>query len=123
MDIKKKFGYLHYRKIKYSKQNNSFLGEDILVSKKIKLNSINFVIRFHLSPSTKATKTQDGKSILISLENGEGWIFKSNDEIINLEKGLFFGDKKNILNSENIAIVGTTKNITKNINWKLEKVS
>ena len=34
--------------------------------------SSNFEIRFHLMPSTKVTKTQDNKSILIELEK-EGW--------------------------------------------------
>ena len=84
---------------------------------------MTFSIRFHLSPNTKATKTQDGKSVLISLENGEGWIFKSENEKIYIEKSLFFGGKKNILNCENIAIVGITKNEDKSINWSLKKIS
>ena len=120
---KKKFGYIHNRKLQFHKEEKFFTGRDTLILKKKRLNDINFFIRFHLSPNTKATKTQDGKSVLISLQNGEGWIFKSENEKIYIEKSLFFGDKKNILNCENIAIVGITKNIDKSINWSLKKIS
>ena len=120
---KKKFGYIHNRKLQFNGEEKFFIGQDTLISKKKRLNLVTFFIRFHLSQNTKATKTQDGKSVLISLENGEGWIFKSENEKIYIEKSLFFGEKKNILNCENIAIVGSTKNIDKSINWSLKKIS
>ena len=37
-------------------------------------------------------KTKDGKSIFIDLD-GEGWKFSSKNSIMNIDKGLYFGEK------------------------------
>ena len=44
----------------------------------------------------RVMKTQDNKSIFIELD-GEGWKFNSNDNNINIDNGLYFGNKKFLL--------------------------
>ena len=41
-------------------------------------------------------KTQDGKSILIDIEN-EGWKFTCNNHLLDLETGLYFGKKNSFV--------------------------
>ena len=43
-----------------------------------------------------------GDSILISLPNGEGWRLKSDTNIFKIEKNIFLGNKKRIINSESV---------------------
>ena len=57
------------------------------------IKNLKFEIRFHLEPNIKVMKTQDGKSILIDLD-GEGWKFSSDNLMMNIDKGLYFGEKK-----------------------------
>ena len=75
--------------------------------KKRKLLKSNFEIRFHLDPEAKVMKTQDGKSIYIGLKN-EGWKFTSLNNKISFETGLYFGNKNNFVENQNILISGKT---------------
>ena len=81
----------------------------------------SFEIRFHLNPLAKVTKTQDGDSVLIELENS-GWRFFCKDSIIDIETGLFFGKKNSYIENQNIFISGITKNEDQTINWEISKI-
>ena len=83
--------------------------------------STNFEIRFHLIPEAKVTKTQDGKTILIELENS-GWKFSSKDHKIDVETGLYFGKKNSFVENQNIFISGLTQNEDQEIMWELIKI-
>ena len=50
-------------------------------------------------------KTLDGKSIFIGLKN-EGWKFSSFNNNISFETGLYFGNKNNFVENQNILISG-----------------
>ncbi len=116
----KKFGILHHRKIEFFHKTAKLCGLD-RIEKKSNFNSTNFEIRFHLDPSAKIMKTQDGKSIYISL-NGEGWKFMSLDNKISFETGLFFGNKDNFSENQNILIAGEIIDQNVLISWEIEKV-
>ena len=66
-------------------------------------------------------KTQDGKSIYIGLKN-EGWKFTSLNNNISFETGLYFGNKNNFVENQNILI--SSKILEKEIiiNWEIEKI-
>ena len=97
-----------------------FIGHDKITSKD-KLKSIKFEIRFHLEPSIKVMKTQDNKSILVDLE-GEGWRFHSDDNNINIDKGLYFGKKNSFIENQNIFISGMTNEENQTIRWEITKL-
>ena len=116
----KKFGILHERSLEYFVEKNKLIGTDKIISNK-KLNSKNYDIRFHMEPSAKLTKTLNNKTILIEIENS-GWRFSSNCEIINIESGIYFGNKNLSSENQNICLSGKTKDINQEIKWVFEKI-
>ena len=116
----KRFGIIHNRKIDFLHDDKKFIGTDTILKKK-KFKSATFEIRFHLDPSSKIMKTQDGKTIYIDLNN-EGWKFTCKKCRIDVETGLFFGLKNNFAENQNIVISGIVENEKQKISWKLEKI-
>ena len=96
-----------------------FIGYDKIISKDDK--SLNFDIRFHLQPKIKLMKTLDNKSILIEL-NDEGWKFTCDNYNINIDNGLFFGNKNSFIDNQNIFISGISNNQVENIKWQIKKI-
>ena len=66
-------------------------------------------------------KTQDNKSILIELED-EGWKFTCDNYEINIDNGLYFGDKNSYIENQNIFISGILNNNEENIKWEIKKI-
>jgi len=118
----KKFGYIHKRSVKIFKNEDKILGIDELKKTKKNFNSVMYSIRFHIYPNIKAVKTKGGNSVLISLPNGEGWLLRSYESVFNIEKNIFFGNKKKILNNESVSISGNTSETNMSINWSIERV-
>ena len=116
----KKYGVIHERKIDYYPKFSKFIGEDKLIKRK-NFKSTNFEIRFHFEPGTKITKTQDNKSILIELENS-GWKFSADNHLIDIETGLYFGDKNSFVENQNIFISGKTRNEEQAVRWHIIKI-
>ena len=116
----KKFNLNHEREIEFYPEQGKFIGFDRILRKKINKN-VKFDIRFHLDPSTKVMKTQDNKSILIELE-GEGWKFSCDKFDINIDNGLYFGNKNSYKDNQNIFISGITDKIDEIIKWEIVKL-
>ena len=89
--------------------------------KKKNFKSTKFEIRFHMMPNVKLTKTQDNKSILIELEDS-GWKFYSDHGLINIETGLYFGNKNVSAENHNICISGISRNEEQQIEWEFTKI-
>ena len=117
----KRYGVIHERQIEFFPENNKIIGQDKLIKKK-NFKSSNFEIRFHLEPNVKIMKTQDEKSILIDIESG-GWKFISEGNIINVETGLYFGNKNSYTENQNFFISGITQNEEQIINWEFSKIT
>jgi len=116
----KKYNMIHEREIEFYPEQFKFVGTDKILNKKKNLN-IQFDIRFHLEPQIKLMKTQDNKTILIGLE-GEGWKFTCDNYDINIDNGLYFGNKNSYRQNQNIFISGITSNQNENIIWQLSKI-
>ena len=116
----KRYGIIHERKIEFFPENKKFIGQDKLFKKK-NFKSSNFEIRFHLEPNAKIMKTQDGKSILIDIDN-EGWKFTSQGNTIDVETGLYFGKKNSYTENQNLFISGVTQIEEQNIKWEFIKI-
>ena len=117
-----RYGYIHERSIKFIKKERIFLGMDSLI-KNEKANNISYGIRFHIYPGIKIAKTQNFKSILLSLKNGEGWKFSCNNKEVLIEKGIYLGNKNKVTENENIYIPGMTNGENQIIEWSFEKIS
>ena len=84
-------------------------------------HNFKFDIRFHLEPNIKLMKTQDNKSVLIELED-EGWKFTCDNYEINIDNGLYFGNKNSYIENQNIFVSGILNNNEKNIKWEIRKI-
>ena len=115
-----RYGIIHEREIQFFPENKKIFGIDKLIKKK-NFKSSNFDIRFHLNPDSKVTKIQDGKSILIEIENS-GWRFNCKEHFIGIETGLYFGKKNSFTENQNIYISGNTENKDQIITWELIQI-
>ncbi len=115
-----RYGVIHQRTLEYHPDKNIIFGMEKLIKKK-NFKSTNYEIRFHLLPNIKVTKIQDNKSVLIELENS-GWRFFSKDGLIGVETGLYFGNKNNYIENQNIFISGITQDDEQVIEWKISKI-
>ncbi len=115
----KKYNTIHERNIEFYPGKETFVGCDKIL-KKINKN-YKFDIRFHVEPDVKLMKTQDGKSILIELED-EGWKFTCDNYDINIDNGLYFGNKNSYIDNQNIFISGISNNQTEDIKWQIKKI-
>ena len=66
-------------------------------------------------------KTQDNKSILIELDE-EGWKFSCDNFDINIDNGLYFGNKNSYKENQNIFISGMNNEKEQVIKWEISKL-
>ncbi len=116
----KKYKSIHERNIEFYPEQMKFVGNDKIIKKK-NSNNYKFDIRFHLEPNIKLMKTQDNKSILIELED-EGWKFTCDNYEINIDNGLYFGNKNSYIQNQNIFVSGISNDNEENIKWEIKKI-
>ena len=115
-----KYNLIHEREIEFYPENMTFVGSDKITKKKSN-NSYKFDIRFHVEPGVKLMKTQNNKTIFIELKD-EGWKFTCDNYDINIDNGLYFGNKDLFSDNQNIFISGISNNQTENIRWEIKKI-
>ena len=116
----KKYNSIHERNIEFYPEQMTFIGIDKIIKKKTN-NNYKFEIRFHLEPTIRLMKTQDNKSILIELDE-EGWKFTCDNYDINIDNGLYFGNKNSYIENQNIFISGISNSNEENIKWEINKI-
>ena len=116
----KKYNTTHERVIEFFPNEFKFIGTDKIINKRLNFN-IKFDIRFHCEPDIKLMKTQSGKAILIELDD-EGWKFTCDNFNINIDNGLYFGNKNSYTQNQNIFISGITNSQNEEIKWQLIKI-
>ena len=116
----KKYGSIHERAIEFYPEQMIFIGLDKIIKKKLNHN-YKFDIRFHVEPNVKLMKTQDNKTILIQLYD-EGWKFTCDNYNINIDNGLYFGNKNLYSENQNISITGISNNKIEEIKWEIKKI-
>ena len=117
----KEYGIVHERQLEFFLETFKLVGNDKLIKKR-NFKSSNFEIRFHFLPGTKITKTQNGESVLIELENS-GWKFSCPSHDLQIETGLYFGNKNSFMENQNIYVSGITQKEDQIIKWELSKIT
>ncbi|MDA7715421.1 heparinase II/III family protein [Pelagibacteraceae bacterium] len=115
----KKFGCTHKREIYIDKEKNYLKGTDHIFKKKDGY-PLRYNFRFHINPGLTAVKTMSGNSALIRLSKNKSLLFTINNENLELEKSIFFAEKK-ILDNTCITITGDLVNKNKSFNWEIRK--
>ena len=64
-----------------------------------------------------------GNSVLISLPNGDGWSILSETNNFEINKNIFLGNKKKIINNESISMSGKITEEIISVKWIIERVS
>ncbi len=115
----KKYNSIHEREIEFFPEQMTFIGLDKIIKKTN--HNYKFDIRFHVEPNVKLMKTQDNKTILIELFD-EGWKFTCEKYDINIDNGLYFGNKNLYVENQNIFISGVSNNNVENIKWEIKRI-
>ncbi len=84
-------GPRHIRRLYLSPSGDNLRGEDAFIALPTML-ATGWRIRFHLHPTVKASVARDGKSVILALENYEGWRFRSNAPGLRLERSVYCGE-------------------------------
>ena len=113
------FGCTHKREIILDKELNYLKGHDHIFKKKDGI-PIRYIFRFHINPELSVVKTISGNSALIQISKNKSLIFTINDEVLEIEKSIFFGGKK-ILDNTCITVTGNLVNKNKSFNWEIKK--
>ena len=116
----KKYYSIHEREIEFFPEQMIFVGTDKIIKKKNNHN-YKFDIRFHVEPNVKLMKTQNKKTILIELKD-EGWKFTCDNYDINIDNGLYFGNKNSYTENQNIFISGISNKQIDEIKWEIKKI-
>jgi uncharacterized heparinase superfamily protein len=115
----KNFGCTHKREIYLDKENNYLKGIDHIFKAKDGY-PIRYAFRFHINPELSVIKTMSGNSALIQISKNKSLIFTIADENLEIEKSIYFGEKK-IIDSTCITISGNLVNKNKTFNWEIRK--
>ena len=116
----KRYNLIHERELEFYLDQMTFVGIDKITRKKTNHN-YKFDIRFHVEPNVKLMKTQDNKTILIEL-NDEGWKFTCENYDINIDNGLYFGNKNSYTGNQNIFITGISNKEKEYIRWEIKRI-
>jgi Uncharacterized protein conserved in bacteria len=115
----KRFGCTHKREIYVDKIDGCLKGVDHIFKTKDGY-PIRYAFRFHINPELSVLKTMSGNSALIQISKNKSLLFSVDNENLDIEKSIFFGEKK-IIDSSCITITGNLVNKNKTFNWEIRK--
>lgn len=117
------FGIVHERIVTLDAMGASVEGEDRFLEPRSRpdAHEATFAVRFHLHPSVRASKTQDGASILLMTPRGAAWEFSSGEIEPVLEESVFLGGVDLPRRSEQIVLYGRCGSVPR-VGWRLARV-
>ena len=87
------FGVTHQRSFRLSPDGDRLDGEDVFTPRKGKqlpADSVaDYAIRFHLHPSVKASRVNDGRTVLLILPGRESWLFTAPNMRVEVEESIY----------------------------------
>jgi uncharacterized heparinase superfamily protein len=86
-----RFGIIHRRVLILAPDGTRLDGEDTVSvpAGRIKDTQSDYVLRFHLHPSVKASRLSDARGVMMVLPNRDVWIFEALDDKVELEDSVF----------------------------------
>jgi uncharacterized heparinase superfamily protein len=82
----------------------------------------DYAIRFHLHPSVRAELAPDGRSVELTLRNGEMWRISSNAPETTIEESVFLADERGPLPTSQVVLGGVMGEATEvRIVWNIER--
>jgi uncharacterized heparinase superfamily protein len=114
-----RFGIVHERRLVLATNGERLDGADRL------LTSTNqaapAMLRFHLHPTIKASRSHDGRKIMLLLPDGEAWAFEAPGFLPDLEESVYFATAEGARRTEQIIIPVTTAG-TPEVVWRFARL-
>jgi len=114
---KNQYDAVHKRLIYIDKKGIDIRGEDNIYCPM----EINFDIRFYLDQNLKTLITNNGKNIMLKLDNGAGWKFSSSLEKLDIVSNRNININNQPITNEHIHLTGKTKELITVVRWSLKK--
>lgn len=122
----KPFGVLHERRLVLQPDGERLSGEDVLVPARGGMPALPAVVRFHLHPSVKASRAQNGRVVLLGLVNGESWQFvletRAEGVEARLDDSLYLSATDGARKSRQIVVAFDT-GTTPKLAWRFERLT
>jgi uncharacterized heparinase superfamily protein len=118
-----RFGLLHERTVDLWADGEVLEGIDRLVADpnhRRARKTVAYALRFHLHPSVRASRVQDGRAVLLIVASRGGWLFSAGDGPIDIEESIFLAGNDGPRRSEQLVLHGSTSN-GEEIAWRLER--
>ncbi|MEM1397418.1 MAG: heparinase II/III family protein, partial [Pseudomonadota bacterium] len=96
---------VHTRRLFLRCSGSEVIGEDRF-SFATASDKISWKVRFHLGPMVRASISRDRKAIILLLQDGQGWRFKSNFKHLDIEKSVYCGGGAPVKSTEQIVLSG-----------------
>ncbi len=113
------FGVIHQRSWRLSPDGDRLDGEDVFVTPSGRGIPANlpddYVIRFHLHPSVKASRVNDGRSVLLILPGRESWVFTAPNMHVELEESIFLSASEGPRRTSQIVIADNARAVSRAI--------
>jgi uncharacterized heparinase superfamily protein len=87
-----RYGVLHERTVVLANDGTRLEGEDMFLPAgrgRIRRSQDAYAVRFHLHPSVKATRLNDGHSVMLMTANKDVWTFSAPDHRVDLEDSVY----------------------------------
>ena len=113
------FGMVHRRVLMIAPDGTRLEGEDtvsLAPGGRIRANEGDYVLRFHLHPSVKASRLSDGRGVMLVLPNREVWTFEALDDRVDLEDSVFLAGNDGPRRTAQIVIRQDARQVT-SIRW------
>jgi uncharacterized heparinase superfamily protein len=114
-----RFGVMHRRVLSVAEDGNRVDGEDIIApapGARIKRGDSDYVLRFHLHPSVKASRLSDARGVMLVLPNRDVWTFEALDDKVELEDSVFLAGNDGPRRTAQIVIQQNAKQ-TSSVRW------
>lgn len=122
----KAFGVLHERRLVLQPDGERLSGEDLLLPARGGLPPLPAVVRFHLHPSVRASRAQNGRVVLLGLANGESWQFvletRAEGLEARLDDSLYLSATDGARKSRQIVVAFDT-GTTPKLAWRFERLT
>jgi uncharacterized heparinase superfamily protein len=121
-----RYGIVHERRLSLSDAGDRLEGVDSFFTPAG--NPVNrsgkdaFAIRFHLDPAVRAAVSEDGKSVVMELPDGERWEFETSSLEAELEESIVFTDARGSRATDQIVIHGRVQH-TQSVSWHLHRTA
>jgi uncharacterized heparinase superfamily protein len=120
------FGIVHQRTLLLTRDGSRLQGEDIFLPASGNALPANgrdaFALRFHLHPSVKGSRLNDGQGVMLVLPDRDVWNFTADGAPIELEESVYLGGTDGPRRTLQIVVYGNARE-TAQVNWNFTRSS